>query len=375
MEKLHAAGARALELEHRLLLVVAGGNDAFVALGVIDPRLPGGHPAALYPLYGAVDVEHLEQQFERRAAQVDAGFERRGGQGGTGLGECIQHRFGLVLARHRRGCEVLPDVFVFDAGQQQHVGVLGGAAGTANLLVVGNGGGGRSEVQNEAEVRFVEAHAEGARGDECLDLVAFEHALGFFPFGGVGLAGVRAHLVAGFSQQSGGVFGRRDGQRVDDAAAGQLGEVAEQPRQPGPRVRQPQHAEAQRGAGQRAANGHNLGRAAGHARRHPTDLLRDIGHDPAVGRCGRGQHRHPRRHLRDEIAQSAVVRPKVVAPVGDAVRLVDHEQPDPADERGQLLVAKARVVEAFGAHEQHVDLVGLQRPHHVGPLMRVCGVD
>ena len=84
---------------------------------------------------------------------------------------------------------------VLGAGQQQHVGVLGRAARAADLLVVGDGRRRRAEVQHEAEVGLVEAHAERARGDERLDLVALEQRLGLLALVGVGLAGVGAHVV------------------------------------------------------------------------------------------------------------------------------------------------------------------------------------
>ena len=76
LQELHPAAVGALVLEHVLLLGLAGGGDALVPLGVVGPRLSGGHPAALDPPDGTVDVEHLEQQLQGRAADVDARLER-----------------------------------------------------------------------------------------------------------------------------------------------------------------------------------------------------------------------------------------------------------------------------------------------------------
>ena len=63
----------------------------------------------------------------------------------------------------------------------------------------------------------------------------------------------------------------------------------------------------------------------------------------------------------EQVADAPVVGAEVVAPVGDAVGLVDHEQPGARGELGQLLLAEPRVVEPLGADQQDVDLVGGQR--------------
>ncbi len=76
---------------------------------------------------------------------------------------------------HRRGGEVVPDVAVLDAGEQQHVGALARSTGTADLLVVGHRRGWGTEVQDEAQIGLVEPHAQRAGRDQRLDLVALEH--------------------------------------------------------------------------------------------------------------------------------------------------------------------------------------------------------
>ena len=72
-----------------------------------------------------------------------------------------------------------------------------------------------------------------------------------------------------------------------------------------------------------------------------------------------------------QVADAAVVGAEVVAPVADAVRLVDDEQPAATGQGGQLLVAEARVVEPLGADEQHVDLVGGEGRADLAPLLGV----
>ena len=57
-------------------------------------------------------------------------------------------------------------------------------------------------------------------------------------------------------------------------------------------------------------------------------------------------------------AQPAVVGPEVMAPVGDAVRLVHHQQPGGGGQLGQDEVAEPRVVQPLRADQQHIDRPG-----------------
>ena len=79
--------------------------------------------------------------------------------------------------------------------QQDAVGVVEGTTGATDLLVVGDDRSGYLEVDDETEVRLVEAHAEGGGGDEGLDPVLqkglFEgDATVVFVTTGVGVNGV-----------------------------------------------------------------------------------------------------------------------------------------------------------------------------------------
>ena len=104
-------------------------------------------------------------------------------------------------------------------------------------------------------------------------------------------------------------------------------------------------------------------------------LLGDVVDDPLVGGGRRGQHRDVRPQPRQGLADAPVVGPEVVAPVGDAVGLVDDEQPDARGERRQQAVAEVRVVEPLRADEQHVDRAGAQRLLDDVPLLGVRRVD
>ena len=105
------------------------------------------------------------------------------------------------------------------------------------------------------------------------------------------------------------------------------------------------------------------------------ELLGDIGTDPGVGGRRGGEHRDAGGQVGQERADAAVVGPEVVAPVGDAVGLVDHQQPARRREPRQHLVTEAGVVEPLGAHQQHVDLARGDGVLDRLPLLHVGGVD
>jgi hypothetical protein len=197
------------------------------------------------------------------------------------------------LGREGERGEVGPDVAVLRAGQQQHLGVLDTTAGTADLLVVGDRGAGGAEVHHEPQVGLVEAHAQRGRGDQRLDPVGQQVVLGALPLGGVGLAGVGDDRVAPLAQVAGELLGGADGERVDDAGAGQLAEVLGQPAEPVRAGGQPQYPQAQRVAVQRAAQHQRV--TAGHP-----ELVGDVAGHPVV-RGGRGgQHRDPGRQVGEQ---------------------------------------------------------------------------
>ena len=74
----------------------------------------------------------------------------------------------------------------------------------------------------------------------------------------------------------------------------------------------------------------------------------------------------------EDAGDAAVVGPEVVTPVADAVRLVDHEQPDAGAERGQHVVAEAalsnRSGETSSRSTSSASDVGLDRR----PTRRCC---
>jgi hypothetical protein len=152
---------------------------------------------------------------------------------------------------------------------------------------------------------------------------------------------------------------------VDDARAGDGREVLGQPRESLGLVAHPEGTEAQAGATQGPRD--DLGRGA--------ELGRDIVQHAAVGGRGRAQHRQGRRELAQDRADAPVVGAEVVAPVGDAVDLVDDEEAQGAFDRGQELAQEALIAEALRGDEQDVHLVAREGLADRLPLVDVARVD
>jgi hypothetical protein len=292
------------------------------------------------------------------------------------------HRRDLLLRRERLLDEEVLDAAVLGAAQQDHLGVLDAAAGAADLLVVGDDRAGRLVVHDELQVRLVVAHPQRAGRDERLDVVAQQPLLGGDPPLGLLLAAVgqRRDVVRG--QEGGDLLGVALGQRVDDPRAGQARQVLDQPGEPLRGARQLQRLQPQAGAAERAAVGAQArvgdagrGRAGGGLARALPQLVEHVGDDAVVGGRGRAEHGDARGQRGEHVLDTAVVGPEVVAPVRDAVRLVDHQQPDRGGEQRQQLVAEARVVEPLGRDQQQVDLAGGEHRADRVPLVAVGAVD
>jgi hypothetical protein len=106
-----------------------------------------------------------------------------------------------------------------------------------------------------------------------------------------------------------------------------------------------------------AAKGRHLG----------AQLGGDVGDDAIVG--GRRAPEHGNigaAEAIDHAADAAVVGAKVVPPVGDAMHLVDHDQPGPSSDDRHDLAGELGVGEPFGRHHQQIDVIGGQ---HIGQLV------
>ena len=145
--------------------------------------------------------------------------------------------------------------------------------------------------------------------------------------------------------------------------------MLDQPRQALRRARQIDDLQTEAGPGERAAVG---------AQPLPVgqrELLEHVGDDTVVGGGGRPEHRDPGVEQVEHVLDAAVVRPEVVSPVGNAMRLVDHYQPHRRREQRQHVVAEAGVVESLRTDQQQVDRVGGEPCANAVPLLAIGAVD
>ncbi len=133
---------------------------------------------------------------------------------------------------------------------------------------------------------------------------------------GVGLAGVGAGLDALRAQPLGDPVRVGDGERVDDAGAGQRRQHLREPGEPVGLGAQLDRVEGEALAVERAADGEEL----------LAELRLDVGDDPVVRGGGRAEDGDAAGEEVEDAGEAAVVGAEVVAPVADAVHLVDDEQ-------------------------------------------------
>jgi hypothetical protein len=105
------------------------------------------------------------------------------------------------------------------------------------------------------------------------------------------------------------------------------------------------------------------------------ELLAHVGHHPVVGRGGRAEDADAGGQRGEHVGDPPVVGPEVVAPVRDAVRLVDDEQAGARGEQRQHRLAEGGVVQPLGADQEQVDGVLGEEVLHPRPLVAVGRVD
>ena len=251
--------------------------------------------------------------------------------------------------------------------EQHRVGLVQPSSRSPDLLVVGDRAARALEVDDEAEVGLVVAHPQRARGDDALDLVGEQLPLDLDPLVGLDLARVGLALDPLRVEPVGDVERVPDRQAVDDPAAGQLRDPLRHPRHPLGLARQVADLEPQARAVEAAADRDQVLPRA--------ELLLDVGDHPVVGRRRRAEHRGGLGQALDQPGDPPVVGAEVVAPVADAVGLVDDEQAAGLDQLRQDVRPELRVGQPLGAEQQQVDLAGVDPLERLGPVVAVGAVD
>ncbi len=255
------------------------------------------------------------------------------------------------------------------------------AAGAARLLVVALERAREVVVDDEPDVLLVDAEAERVgRDHDPRRAVVHERRLHPLALLGAHPAVVAAALDAARGEEVGERVDRLDGGGVDDPAAGLRGVALDQAQQ------QRLLLALARCFDDVIAQVRAIEADVDHRRIGDAELREDVVLD--LDRRGRGQRQHRRPAERaDRVAEAQVRRAKVVAPLRDAVGLVDDEQRDPhaaeplaearlaeplgrhvgdarhaggqARERGRLVARRERRVEAQHLHAEQVELVVL----------------
>ena len=156
-----------------------------------------------------------------------------------------------------------------------------------------------------------------------------------------------------------------DGEGVHDAGAGKRRDGLGEPREAFGLGREMQHIERQALAIERAAQHDQI----------TAELIDNIGDHPIVRRCRSAKHRHAPGEQVENAREPSVIGAEVVAPVADAVRLVDHEESGARGELGQHHVAELFVRESFGRHEKEIDPVGIDIGDDLLPIAGVVARD
>ena len=166
-------------------------------------------------------------------------------------------------------------------------------------------------------------------------------------------------------EPAGHPLGVANGEAVHDARPRQAGDRLRQPRQPLRLGTDVEDVEAEAVPRQGSAHRHQVG----------AELGGDVGHHPVVGGGGAAQDGDAGRQEVEHPHQPAVVGTEIVAPVGDAVGLVDDEQPAHPSHLGQDLGPELGIGQPFGRDEEDVDRPVVDAVLYPFPLVPVGAVD
>jgi hypothetical protein len=195
---------------------------------------------------------------------------------------------------------------------------------------------------DEPDIRLVDAHPEGDRGDDDVETAGHERVLDRLTASGAEPGVVRLAASSGRGEVRGHVPARGPRRHVDDAGCRRGRRPLDERPSLGRRV----------GKGLDAESKVRPVEAAGDDRRvaqpQPVD---DLVPDRGRGRRGEAEDRRPPDRLGGG-AQAPVLRSEVVAPLAHAVRLVDDEQRRPAGGKALDHVVPG---ELLGREQQELD--------------------
>ena len=348
---------------HLLHFVAAQARDLLEPRGVRLPRSCRARIAVLVVRHCAVHFEKFERFLDGTATlihhpadvinrQRPALFHRR------------EHGLHHLHRRERRADEIIRNLVVLAAAQENSERGIHRATGATDLLVIRDHRAGPLKMNHKTEVGFVETHAERNGGDERLDFVVEQLSFGFDAFDAfeVRVIGAGGNVVR--LQPRGDAARVLNRQAIDDAVARQLRKKMREPREPVGLMGERDVVELERRTHERAAQNLEL-----------RNLRFNVAHHAVVGGGGRAKHRHARRQQLHHAHDAAVVRAEIVPPIRDAMRLVHDEQADAPLQQRQELAHELRVGQPFRRHHEQVQAVVRQRRFNRAPVLHVLTVN
>ena len=342
----------------------AGRLDALDPGLVLDPESRRPTKSTAIARDRTIDLQQLQRLLDPADPEIDGLLELRLGH----RIDRLEGRQDLVHVHRRRKSrihEVRSDGVVLAPTQKHAEGMIDGTTSAADLLVVRDRGAGPLVVDDESEIRLVEAHPQCHRRDKGLHIAGDEGVFERFALLGGEVGVVRAGIDPLAPQERGDALGVRHREAVDDAAAGELRKLAREPGESFGLVVQRDRIESERIAAKGSTKDLDPG----------AELIDDVGDDPIIGGGGRGQDRDARGQKSKDPRDAPVVGAEVVTPVGDAVRLVHYQQADRALDAGQDVGREALVRETLRGDEEDVDGVGCQTVLDRVPFVDVARVD
>ena len=241
-----------------------------------------------------------------------------------------------------------------DAARQRLI-----ASGATGFLQVVFERTGRVEVDHQAHVGLVDAHAEGVgRGDHA-QLAADERLLHAALLVGVEPAVEMRCVDAGLAQEGGELLGRLLPCAEDDHAAGFAERILDQLQCPRELLLRGNRNHLVGEVVARYAAGEDFELDA----ESLAEMRDDVFDDVRLRRRSEGEHgRHLLVAATDEARDVEVVGPEVVSPLREAVRLVEHPGGDFAMPQR---VGKRRAAELFGGDEDDAEVAQAQAVEHL----------
>ncbi len=232
------------------------------------------------------------------------------------LHERLVHHADLVGGRITAGEEELLHALVLDVVQQRALRRAAVAPRAPGLLVIRLEACRQVVVHHEPDVGLVDAEAERVGGDHDAHGILHERVLVLLALAGVQPAVVDRYALAGVAQPFMRGLRLANRRAVDDACAGDSRTRPSRRAFFSASLVTCTHAVVQVGP---------MHARVDHLHARTAELLHDVGDNGRRRRGGQREHRWIAEGA-DRTGELQECRPEVVAPLGDAVRLVDDEQ-------------------------------------------------